>query len=375
MNIRIRSFVVVAVLVLPPTIVGCRKDSTQPMPTSEPISVEQLRETDVLPYLEGPVLSGRNYLYCATFQLAWNELQDTVLKEPNHLSGSPPMAESLLRGSKLTEDILPPDSYLIKAGLVNDGVVGKIRGEMERRFPNAGFRAPDDLKDQWAVAYAYLQCVLKFHEAFDRLQDPLVFRSKNGPVKVACFGVHCVKSRSDHDEALANQVSVLARASDDDFVLRLNTTSKDDEMILAKVNSAGTLSATIAAVRERIKRRDGLVEDDPAVLLAGESLAIPIIDVNVWRRYSELEGRSLSNPKWSKVIFAVAEQGIRFRLDENGARLESKAHTVMTSEAREKPAQYIFDKPFLLMLKRRASDQPYLAVWVETPELLKEVGK
>jgi len=107
----------------------------------------------------------------------------------------------------------------------------------------------------------------------------------------------------------------------------------------------------------------------------GESLVVPIIDLNVQRRYAELEGRFLTNPKWSKIYLAVAEQGIRFRLDENGARLESTADQRWTSKVREKPAQYIFDKPFLLYLKRKSSDQPYLAMWIETPELLKEMGK
>jgi len=173
---------------------------------------------------------------------------------------------------------------------------------------------------------------------------------------------------------LGDQISILAYADDDDFVLRLNTTSKDDEMILAKVKPVGTLAATLAAVRERIKQHDALHDYD-STLMSRESLVVPIIDLNVQRRYTELEGRSLTNPKWSKITLAVAEQGIRFRLDENGARLESTAYVGWKSAARAKPAQYIFDKPFLLYLKRKSSDEPYLAIWVETPELLKEVGK
>jgi hypothetical protein len=370
MHITIRSFVVLVVLVVALAAAGCRKDSTEPLPPSQPIPAEQLRETDVLPHLEGPIVEGRNYLYCATFQLAWNKLQDTEFKEPIHLAGSPPMAEALLRGSKLNEDILPPDFYLVTAGLVKDGVVGKIRAEMRDRFPDALIHLPEHLDEQSAIAYAYLQCTLKFKEAFDRLKEPLVFQSKNGPVKVASFGVRSLKSK-ERDIALEKQVSILARVSDDDFVLRLNTTSEDDELILAKVKPEGTLAATVTAVRKRIKRRDGLHDDEDSKLLYGESLVVPIIDANIWRKYTELEGHSLTNPHWSKVIVAIAEQGIRFRLDENGAKLESKSMVTMTSSGREKPAQYIFDRPFLLMLKRKSCDQPYLAIWVETPELLK----
>jgi hypothetical protein len=347
----------------------------EPPPPSKPVSAEQLRQTDVLPHLEGPVTAGRNYVYCATFQLAWNQSRDKVFGEPIRLQGSPPMAEDLLRGGKLAEDILPPGSYLVRAGLVKDGVVGKIREEMARRFPNATLHLPDRLEDHWAIAYAYLQRALKFREAFDRLKEPLVFRSKHGPVKVACFGVRNLGVNSRRGGALAEQVTVLADAGDDDFVLRLNTISEDDEMILAKVKPKETLAATLAALRERIKRRDGLHEDGPTGLMGGESLVVPIIDLNVQRKYSELEGRFLTNPKWSALYQAIAEQGIRFRLDENGARLESTAFDGVTSLYRQKPAQYIFDKPFLLYLKRKSSDQPYLAIWIETPELMKEAGK
>jgi hypothetical protein len=88
-----------------------------------------------------------------------------------------------------------------------------------------------------------------------------------------------------------------------------------------------------------------------------------------------LESRFLTNPKWSKIFLAVAEQGIRFRLDENGARLESTAYVGWKCTARVKPAQYVFDKPFLLCLKRKSCDQPYLAFWIETPELMMETKK
>ncbi len=372
---RIRWLPLVVSLALLANVSGCRQDSTELLPPSKPISAEQLRETDVLPHLEGSVTAGRNYVYCATFQLAWNQSQDKIFGEPIRLAGSPPIVKDLLRGGKLTEDILPPGSYLVRAGLVKDGVVGKIREEMAHRFPDATLHLPDHLEDQWAIAYAYLQRALKFHEAFDRLKEPLVFRSKHSPVKVACFGVRNLEELSDRDRALAQQVTVLAYAGDDDFVLRLNTISEDDEMILAKVKPKETLGATLAAVRERINRRDGVREDNPTKLKREESLVVPIVDLNVNHRYTELEGRFLTNPKWSTIYLAIAEQGIRFRLDENGARLESTALVVTQSLAGQKPAQYIFDKPFLLYLKRKSSDQPYLAMWIETPELLKAVGK
>ena len=91
------------------------------------------------------------------------------------------MAEALLHAGTLTEEILPPDSHLVMAGLVKDGVLGKIHEDMERRFPKVAVRLPiEHIGDQGAVAYAYLQCAMKFREAFDRLEEPLIISIQAG---------------------------------------------------------------------------------------------------------------------------------------------------------------------------------------------------
>ena len=84
---------------------------------------------------------------------------------------------------------------------------------MKHRFPNAKFRLPEKASDQWAVAYAYLQRALKFREAFDRLEEPLVFHAKNGPTKVACFGVREFEGQPRTPRGPWQTVTVLARAA------------------------------------------------------------------------------------------------------------------------------------------------------------------
>jgi hypothetical protein len=65
----------------------------------------------------------------------------------------------------------------------------------------------------------------------------------------------------------------------------------------------------------------------------------------------------------------LAMQSIRFRLDERGAILKSEAGVAL-SEDGSKPRQFIFDKPFLILLERRDAARPYFALWVDNPELL-----
>ncbi len=184
----VRQLVLGGILASLAVLGACRRDAGGIAP-SELIPAEQLSETEVVPHLEGPIAAGKNYVYCATFQLAWNQFQDEILGEPASLSGSSSMVQGLLHGKQLSTDILPPGSYLIKAGWAKDGVVDQIRGEMRRRFPHSTLEMPSGSDPHAAVAYAYLVRQLAFREAFDRLAEPVKFQCTTGTVPVASFGV------------------------------------------------------------------------------------------------------------------------------------------------------------------------------------------
>ena len=134
---------------------GCRGKSADQSPATAIVPAEELPGTDVLPHTSGRIVPGRNYVYCSTFQLAWSELEQSVLKEPLVLKDSPPLAALLSRGPKLSAQDLPTDGYVARAGLVRDGVVQQIREEMAARFPGAEFSLPESADAQLIVAYAY----------------------------------------------------------------------------------------------------------------------------------------------------------------------------------------------------------------------------
>jgi len=98
---------------------------------------------------------------------------------------------------------------------------------------------------------------------------------------------------------------------------------------------------------------------------------IPIFSVGITRRYHELEGKHLLNDGFSGLPITLAQQLIRFRLDENGARLESTSEFAVGAFAI--PKRMVFDKPFLIYLREIKSERPYFAAWIETPELLEKM--
>jgi hypothetical protein len=61
-------------------------------------------------------------------------------------------------------------------------------------------------------------------------------------------------------------------------------------------------------------------------------------------------------------------------LNESGARLESEA-AIAVENGHEPPPpppprNFVLDRPFLIYLKERTAEQPYLAIWVANAELM-----
>jgi hypothetical protein len=168
--------------------VGCSKAPDTPeSPKLFAMPAESLGETDILPYTEGQITPGRNYIYCATFQLAWDQMEADVFKEPVELSGNPPMADALNRNTRPPID-LDDRSYIARAGLASSGIVDEVRREVEEKFPDAGFEIADLGPGAVSAAYAFLVKSLPFAEPFSQLKEPLAFTHEGGATKVKGFG-------------------------------------------------------------------------------------------------------------------------------------------------------------------------------------------
>jgi len=95
-------------------------------------------------------------------------------------------------------------------------------------------------------------------------------------------------------------------------------------------------------------------------------LLVPDIAWQITHRFTELEGIEFMNANVKGQRIDVAQQDIRLRLDRGGAELQSEAKIYM----RPMPTYYLFNHPFLLYMKTRGAEMPYLAIWIENAELL-----
>ncbi|WP_224960160.1 hypothetical protein [Geomonas subterranea] len=338
-----------------------------------PPPVTTTAKTIFTAHLNGPLSTEDNLLYCATFQKAWDMMRTQMIKEDIRLKDEPPSVRQLNQLA-LGNDDLSPDSYVAGAGAYSQDLVRRVNGEVQKKFgdqADENFRLPQaSAGNRSIIAYGFLYKNLEFPIEFEKIPTPLSFQAASSITPVKAFGIELFSHENRLHEKLASQVSILDYRDDNDFILSLTSKSKDDEIILAKIKPGKTILDTYQAVAKRI------TSGKRSVIEEHESLKIPKINFDLSHRFSEFDGKPLLNNDWEKWYIAAATQAIRFKLNEKGAVLKSKAFILgrMKGEApvgRSKPRMYIFDKPYLICLKQKAGKQPYLALWVNNPELMR----
>jgi hypothetical protein len=323
--------------------------------------VRGFTDTEVVAHPDVPLDPNKNVIWCGTMALAWNE---TIAEFNGPLVFTPPIpiADALNR-QEFTKSDIDPESYVAMSGFKLDHIDEKFRAELARKFGDAA--NPPRLDDVDSAAtnedvaiYAYLQKTLLFDTPFNQ-DEQLRFEGK----KVASFGFGFETfASSEAPGQLTSEVRLLAYESDDDFIIELKTKSPGDQMVLAKVPSGKTLQETVDAVLPKI---------DPKVVWGienGDKLAIPKVDFDLIKHFKEFEGKPVPGGRLNSVA-----ENIVFRLNEKGAELKSFTTISETLAAVSEPTKQlnlIFNKPFLILLKRESSPRPYFAMWVGNPALL-----
>jgi len=313
-----------------------------------------LKQTTIVPSLQSKLDKGRNVIWCASFDMAWKELK-TLSGGDIQVKGAEGTV-SLLNNSMITAGSLPDQSFYAAAGFIQDGIVGKIHGDMKQRFPNEPLPSFGDItKDTEIIAYSYLQASLQFTLPYFDNDAPFVFKTSDGrQTKVTSFGI---RKKDDYSYyQLRKQIEVLYVRYDQDvpveYVIDLCRNSKPNQIVLACVEPKDTLAQMIEDI-------DSRKMEDPEVHREFWPLDILLVPNQFWKiehRYRELEGG----------LIQQAKETIEFRLNRSGVELkaQSKIHYLPM------PRHFVFDRPFLIYMKKRGAEHPYFVAWIGNEELL-----
>lgn len=323
-------------------------------------NADLLQKTKVSPFLDENILKGQNLVWCATAQVVWNELLD--------LNGAPIQIErpsDLVSGfnkKAVNVDVLNDGSYVAMAGKIGEGIIEKIKQALKVKFQDLAspeiLDFADSLVESELFAYSYLFENLPFEWAFERPDQRFVFDGIN----VEFFGIDQYDPAVIYDQQMAEQVMVYDYKEQDDFILELKTRSNESQVILARIPAEKTLALAVNVVQKRMSRSQSKKMEAMA------NLQIPVFNFDLRKTYNDLGGQKIvsDNSFFDGVTMGSLLQQIRFKLDETGAVFKSEA-MYWWGDTQE---HYLFNEPFLIMLKKRTAEKPYFAMWIENTELL-----
>lgn len=319
------------------TLFSCKNDRKFP----EVKKLSEYKDTQFIPTLEHKISYDKNSIYCATFLFAWDEIRKQInspLSIPEEY-----LDLKLLNNSTSFESVLKNEEYKV-SGEVGGDII-KARAEFNKSLP--------------------------FELKLQSFKDKLTFDGQ----KVSSFGVN------GYDSYEQNKiVKIVYYKNDNNFIIKLLPRDKEHEILLfmteQSFNSMADMTKEIENLseigineknNEKIKWKYHYGEEDIVV--------IPKFNFNIETNYTILEENNFESNKKNFQIES-AWQRTAFILDESGAEIESEAEIeVATEEVEEeyekpKPKKMVFDKPFLILLRRIDAKNPYFGLWITNTELM-----
>lgn len=330
---------------------------------------QELKQTQVVLTLDTPLISEKNAVWCASFLAAWKALQHDVVGEPVQVAGAVDLCKRLNEAVDPREQV-PSGCLYATAGWSQKGIVQIIEQDIRRLFPTKEPPTFPGIAENSFVAYGYLEANIRFRIRYFQNREPLVFMdSKGAKIKVNSFGV-----RREDDYAyfaLREQPAILFEAINEHHQLEcaidLDRTSEPSQIVLALVERKRTLAETLASIEEKIVSPGGQEPDNG--LGPNDVLLVPDFFWHITHRLAELEEQTFMNPTLKGQRMDVAQQDILFRLDRSGAKVASEAKEFCLPA----PTYFVFDRPFLIYMKKRGESHPYFVIWVDNAELLQKM--
>jgi len=321
---------------------------------------DKTASTQVIPHLEEKIDFTKNIVYAPTFRASWTMLKEDILHNNVIVGGAYQFGTMMNKSPYRPEHI---DDWVLHAGFVEEGIIENINSSLQSKF-GISETDLDQFKDEKdaIICYSRFQKALIFNYPFEELEWD--FECNGESKRIKCFGVSKSGEREQTDELKARnqQVRVYDYRNPDDFIVRLEGKEENKEIILAKVQPNKTIKETLITVLVRMQLAA------PEELIFLDEMVIPKINVNIEHSYDELSGQHLSNPGWTEYFFARASQEIHFSLDETGAQGNATGEIVKIKGPQS--TLYIFDKPFLVIMKEKDVAEPDLVMWIANTDYL-----
>lgn len=316
-----------------------------------PFSLSAQDKTAVAFTMQDKVTGENNVVYCASMELLWLHLIDYLGEQP--LIGE--QNHELYRLNKAVADYQIPleDNYwFTKIGTIGGGINDSIRQQYKKQFEIDWI--PGNYTADKLIGHAFLKKNIDFYSRLGHDFNDFKF---NDSIKVDCFGL----KGGWANPVYKKQLKIHDYVDNNNFIFQVGCKDSLDEIYFAKIPPGKTLLETYEAVKKRI--------DKNAVQYMGlhDELRIPYLKFDITEKVNDLQGVAFSG--YSALEIEELSQKISFDLTKEGVRLESSGMVTVTfGISEQQPVVYSFNRPFLIMLKRKDATAPYFLYWVQSTE-------
>lgn len=324
--------------------------------------------TEVVVHPDAPLDPSRNVLWCVTSQFAWDALADALvaakLSGPVPRFGPPTSAEEVERLNRRSfpASIVDPAALAVVGGRGDDGVVARAAERWRSRFGAEATPPFDAVGPGDVVGAAALAKALPFERPFTVHPRPIRFA--RGEEVVRAWGIKPWESGPEASK-IAEQVRVYVPADRKPgeklpaLIAEFTPRDAQERIVLAQLKPGATLAATWAAVDEVLRTWTADTVDP------GSRLVVPTIRLDLAYRFAGLEGGALEGVADTRL--ARFQSRARFELSERGASVAAESVVICSLGLH---AAAVFDRPFLVAMRRVGAPHPYLLLWVGNDAIL-----
>ncbi len=319
-----------------------------------------INKLEIMPCYDTKIDSNKSYLYCASSVLMWNSFTDYLRETPKSKVNS----EFVNGLNSQVKKALPLEKefYVAGTGRPQEGILGTINEELQRKFLKHW--SPDySFSENPLISYAYLEKNVIFHR---NLSDHFYQKPFNANVDVDFFGIDF-----DDPNYTRKDILIYDYQNKDNFIVEIKTKDSLDEIYFAKI----PLDENLYRLYENVLKR---VEKGKKEAFTGsDQLRIPYLKLDTLLDFKELKGIEFENDNLENAAIGKVNQSILLDLNEQGIRLKSEMSMIIDfpSFDYEKTRILAFDQPFLMVMKRRNSPEPYFLYWVNGAECMRAYYK
>ena len=316
-----------------------------------PISPGELPSTKMIPFPTVDIEKDENQIFCPIITLGWSDF-----KKVNDGNESSTSFTSQIEATQFSKADINPEDYISYVGARDDkkldGMISDFGLAREPKlFANIEYEN---------IVFCAMKKRLPFLQEFEAFALPLQFKLSDNSRPVRAFGV---TSDWDHWGNALDQITVLDYRSPDDFIIKISNL-KNEDLILAKMPMPESVADGIQTIDDKITTTK--IKADGESVTRGEQVVIPILDMSLIEDFTIELSESSSRVQ-------SAQQLVQFRLDEKGAELIAQFSLQLDNghyEYKVGERTFIFDKPFMILLRESDKQNPYFAGWIANTDLM-----